>query len=508
MGVSGVGAALEISHLTKSYGANRALDDVSLIVRPGTVHGLVGGNGSGKSTMIKILAGVLKPDGGSVTVFGRELLTPGGSIGPAEVRAAQLRFVHQQNSVFPALSVAENLALGASFEQGRFGAIHWRAQRRHASAVLERFRIRVRPGDLVDTISPANQALIAIARALQDVDPDEQPGVLLLDEPTASLPRSEVQVLLEALRELAQQGQSIVFVSHRLDEILSVTDTLTVLRDGRIVHDGATRDLDHDGLVTLIAGRDPRADMSPRQRPPSTADVPRLTLRGLSGGGLRGANFTVMPGEIVGIGGLLGSGRSSLLRVLFGVTPRSGGSVAIDGRLIEPRHPRQAMDLGLAYVPEDRASESVFLDLSVMENLSVASLGSLWGGLHLKTRVESKAAQQAIIDYGIKCRGPRNAMFALSGGNQQKAILARWLRRRPTLLLLDEPTHGVDVGARAEIYGLIREAAAEGTAVLVVSSDAEELEELCDRVLAIRNGFVTDEVAVSASTGEVIEGMV
>ena len=490
--VEAQGSALRLDGICKSFGPTRALADVSLTVARGEVHGLVGGNGSGKSTLIKILSGVVKPDSGTIRI-GEATLT--GVLGsrPEEAREAGLRVVHQKSSVFPDLSVAENLALGAEFPRRRIGAINWRAQRRRASEVLERFGIDADPADPVQRLRPATRAMVAIARALQDLN-DDRPGTLVLDEPTASLPPSEVHVVLEAMRRYAAAGHAVIFVSHRLDEVLSATDRLTVLKDGVEVAELSTADTDHDQLAELIAGRSLAGTRGSSHVRRASDGGPGLSVQGLSGGGLKHASFTVERGEIVGVAGLLGSGRSSLLRLLFGVTQRTGGTVTLSGRPLSPRKPIEAMRAGVAYVPEDRTSESVFSELSLVENLSIAGQERYWRRGLLRKRREMRDSLTLIDAFGIKCESPSASIAQLSGGNQQKAILARWIRREPSLLLLDEPTHGVDVGAREDIYSLVRQAAGQGTCVLVVSSDAEELELLCDRLLVLRDGVTVDSI--------------
>ncbi len=503
--VAAQGAALRLDGVSKSFGATRALDDVSLQVERGEVHGLVGGNGSGKSTLIKILAGVLRPDAGTIEIGGTQLTAVLGAR-PEEARAAGLRVVHQKSSVFPDLSVAEHLALGSEFQRGAARRISWRAQNRKAAEVLERFAIDARPGDQVNHLRPATRAMIAIARALQDLD-SGAPGTLVLDEPTASLPTSEVQLVLDAMKRYAGLGHAVVFVSHRLDEVLSSTDRITALKDGVKVAEHVTEDLDHATLAEIIAGR--RLESTRTTTRAAQPDLgPGLSVRNLSGGGLRDGAFAVAPGEIVGVAGLLGSGRSSLLRVLFGLTRRTGGTAQLRGRQLAPSTPAEGMRAGVAYVPEDRTTESVFSELTLVENLSIAGQQRYWRRGMLRKRSERRDSVALIGDFGIKCESPDASMSSLSGGNQQKAILARWMRREPALLLLDEPTHGVDVGARADIYALVRRAADQGACVLVVSSDAEELESLCDRILVLRDGRTVDAVSADSVSESDLEKIV
>ena len=500
-------SALVVSSLSKRYGTTRALNEVSFVVPSGVVHGLVGGNGSGKSTLIKSLAGVVRPDTGTVTIRG-DVIDLAAGIGASRMRESGLRFVHQQSSVFADLTVAENLALGSGFATSSFGRIRWREQNIRAQAIVDRFDIQARPSDRVGNMRPAVQATLAIARALSDLAEGES-GVLVLDEPTASLPPAEVSMLLDAMQSYAATGHSIIFVSHRLEEILSVTSSLTVLRDGVVNADSRTADLTHDDLVELIAGGQIKesVSISPVSETPPPLEG-SLIVDSLRGAGLRHASFTVRRGEVVGVAGLLGSGRSSLLRLLFGVTPKTGGSIRLDGQEVVIDNVGDAMSSGFAMVPEDRASEAVFADLTVDENLSIASSGEYWRGGRLHLRQQRRDSERLIRDYGIKAPGARVKLSSLSGGNQQKVILARWIRRQPSVLLLDEPTHGVDVGARTAIYEVIRAAAAQGACVLVVSSDAEELESLCDRVMVLRDGYLAETLDTNETTDIDLEGVV
>ena len=486
------GAALAVERLAKSFGPTRALDDVSFAVAPGRVHGLVGGNGSGKSTLIKILAGVHQGDPGGLLHVGGETIAADGMT-PALAMGHGLRFVHQDPAVFLELTVAENLAIGsAAGFPARGGRIAWRELAARADAVLERFEVEARATDRLGDLRPAGRTMVAIARALQDRH--DAGSVLVLDEPTASLPEHEVETLLEAIRRYAAAGETILYVSHRLEEVLAIVDDVTVLRDGAHVTTRSADGLSTDDLVAAIVGR--RLDVTtPLGGATAPGDV-RLAVDGLAGGPLKDVSLRVRAGEIVGIAGLLGSGRSELLRMIFGDHDRDAGSMALDASTHAPDTPAAAMGAGVAFVPEDRVRDAAFLDLSVTANLSAAQLGRYRHGLRLRKGAERADATDSIAAFGIKGPGRDAPLSALSGGNQQKVILARWLRRSPRLLLLlDEPTQGVDVGARAEIYDVIAAARADGLAVLLVSSDLEELAHVCDRVLILRDGRTTAEIS-------------
>jgi ribose transport system ATP-binding protein len=480
---------LRVDGIVKSFGGVCAVDGATLEVERGTIHALLGGNGSGKSTTIKILAGVYRADQGAITI-GDETFDA-HSFSPQQAIHAGLRFVHQQQSTFLELTVAENLAIGHGFETGAGVRVSWRRQHRRAAEVLERYGIDVDPRTTLERCGVATQAMIAIARALQDVDED-RPGVLVLDEPTAALPPGEVTILLDALQRFASEGQTILYVTHRLDEVVQIADAATVLRDGRVVGELRAPHIDHDALVTLIMGRKVQAALA-RQPRVERGDV-RLCCAGLAGGPVRCADLTVRAGEIVAVAGLLGAGRSSLLRLVAGDVDREEGTVEVDGAPVAFRGPREAAEAGVAYSPEDRLASAAFLELSVRENMGMTSAGRYFRGGVLQHRAEARDARDLLTKYHVKAASTEIPLATLSGGNQQKALLVRWFRLNPRLLLLDEPTQGVDVGARAEIWQLVREAVDDGAAALVVLSDYEELVNVCDRVIVLSNGRTVMEL--------------
>lgn len=482
--------ALRIEHLSKTFPGTRALCDVSFEVRRGDIHALVGGNGSGKSTLVKVLAGVHHGDpGGTLAVGGHE--TASERTSPEWARAAGLHVVHQDAAVFPGLSVAENIAIGRGFPTGPAGSIRWRALRRRTQGLLERFDIHARPDTPVAALRPADRTMVAIARALQDQEGLHE-GVLVLDEPTAALPHGDVALLLGALRRYADAGQTILFVSHRLDEVTRAADRATVLRDGRVAGTLEAAALSEDRLVELIVGR--ALDRVFPEMPEVRGDEVALVVQGLTGGPLRGVDFTLRRGEVLGVAGLAGSGRSELLKMIFGAYPVRSGEICLDGERVRFDGVDAAMRAGVAYVPEDRNGEAAFLQMSLRENVSASQVGAYWRRLRLCHRQEATDVRRCIDDFFIRASSDRAPMSTLSGGNQQKVVLARWLRRRPTILLLDEPTQGVDVNARAEIYALVRAAVAAGTSVLLVTSDFEELSRVSDRVVVLAQGRVVAEV--------------
>jgi ribose transport system ATP-binding protein len=487
--------ALRLQGVHKSFGATRAVADVSMEIVPGEIRALVGGNGCGKSTLVKILAGVHRADSGVLETDGS--VHQLDQFTPALARRHCMHFVHQQSTTFKDLTVAENLMIGYGFETGPLGTIRGRAVRERSVRVLERFGIEVRPEQVLGELRPATQTMVEIARALQDQD-DSRRGILVLDEPTAALPPQEVDVLLESVRHFASLGQTILFISHRLDEVLHIADTVTVMRDGRHVATEDRSEIDHDRLVELIVGRAVERHVPDVQGEEVADGV--LACRGVAGGGLRGLDLDLAPGEIVGVAGNVGSGRSSLLRILFGDQPMTAGTIALEGKPFAPRSPRAAMDAGVAYVPEDRAEQALFADLSVAENLTAATVSTYSRRGFLRRRAERADARRDVERFLVRTASPDVPISALSGGNQQKVVLARWMRRSPRLLLLDEPTQGVDVGARSEIWSLVRGAAEGGAATIVVLSDFDELVTSCHRVLVLREGRLLAELRGSQLT--------
>lgn len=493
---------LRLDGVSKAFGATQALDKVELEVHRGSVHALLGGNGSGKSTLIKALAGVQSADTGTARMNGQDLDLR--HVTPATVYEAGIRFVHQNDSTFPALSVAENLAVGSGFATGFGWRISWHEQAQRAQSAIEKFGIKARPSDLVQDLSPATRKMIEIARALQDVD-ESRPGVLVLDEPTASLPTVEANVLIDAINRYAAEGQSIIYVTHRLEEVFALADVATILRDGRNWATVHPKHVTHDELVTSMMGD--AWEVAHRSRRDDFGS-PVLEIKEITAGAARDCSLVVRSGEIVGIAGLIGSGRSSLLKGLFGDLPVTGGAIAIDGQSVAATTPRRAMKSGIAYVPEDRSADAVFPGLSVREHLSIAYLRHYWSGGFIRRRSEYADSQRLISDYLIKAQNDAVAIGSLSGGNQQKVVLARWLRRNPRVVLLDEPTQGVDVRARAEIYQLISRATQGGAAVVFVSSDFEELVSVCDSIRVMRFGRLGEALSTADLDAETLNVLV
>ena len=480
--------ALAVRELSKAFGATQALNDVSFAVQDGQIHAVLGENGSGKSTLVKILAGVCRADHGVIVVNKRNVSA--GEVTPAHAQELGLRFVHQSPTVFSTMTVAENVALGTEFPT-QVGRIRWRELRRKTRFLLDRYRIDATPDTLLGDLRSADQTMVAIARALRDSD-ESNDLVLVLDEPTAALPEQEVELLLETLRHCAAVGQTIIYVSHRIEEVLSVADSVTVLRDGRHVITRSSEGLTESELVRHIIGRQLNAMFPPGASPAAQATT--LEVSHLSGGPLRDVSFVARKGEIVGIAGLLGTGRTELLRMVFGAYPREAGEIRLNGALVDVDSPKTAMKLGIGYVPEDRHEDAAYATMSVRENITLGRLSHYWQRFRFQHRREREDSREYISRFSIRAASDREPLSSLSGGNQQKVVLARWLSLSPTLLLLDEPTQGIDIGARADVYQFIRQAVDGGMSAILVSSDFEELARVADRVLILGRGRIRAEL--------------
>lgn len=491
------GPLLTVRGVSKAFGGTKALSDFDLDLEAGEVHALVGGNGSGKSTFIKILAGVHQADVGAMQLGGRAYELPKQT--PEHAQDAGLRFVHQDLGIFGEMTVLENLHVGRGYPVNRFGGVDWRTARNDARAMLDRFHLgSVAPETMAGALSTPQRAMLAIARALHG----QEAGVLILDEPTASLPPNEASLLMSSIRRLADSGHSVLLVTHRLDEVREVADKVTCLRDGKLAGTMEGAGLSEEALIELILGHRLTRASGPAERKDELASM--LEVRGLSGGPVSGVDLSVRGGEIIGIAGLLGSGRSELLHLIFGTLPTMRGTVTVDGSELRTGQPGNSVRSGVALVPEDRQTDAVFESQSVMENMTVGDLKRYTRGLTVRRRKVRAAVVHDIGRFMIRAEGPETLIENLSGGNQQKVVLARWIRREPKVLLLDEPTQGIDVGSREDIYRLVSEAANLGTAVVVVSSEFEELTRLCSRVIVFAHGQVVGELHQPFDTEDVL----
>jgi rhamnose transport system ATP-binding protein len=467
------------SHLTKAYAGVRALRGASLEVRAGEIHALVGENGAGKSTLVRIVTGDTAPDDGVVTIDGYRV----AEFTPTEARRLGVVAIHQHPALFPDLSVAENLALGVE-PGGMFARVNWSRRRTHAREALARVGADIDVDRDANTLSLPEQQLVEIARALS-----VRARLLILDEPTASLTPPEVDRLFVLLHDLRRAGVAVIYISHRLDELRRLADRVTVLRDGQTVSTHEMSDVDAAGLIRVMVGREVSA-IFPKQQ--VTIGEPVLEVDGLTSdeAGIGNVSFTVHRGEIVGLAGLVGAGRTELARVLFGLARRDGGGVRVRGRTIDPASPDEAIAAGLAYLPEDRRRHGVILDLPVAANLTLASLAAISRRGLLNRTAEHATARKLVDALGVKTASLETPVRMLSGGNQQKVSLGRWLVHPPVLLILDEPTQGVDVGSKAEIHRLIGQLAGRGMGVLLISSELPEVLGVSDRILVMRHGSI------------------
>jgi ribose transport system ATP-binding protein len=492
-------SVLDVAGITKRYTRTLALDRVDLAVSRQEIHALLGGNGSGKSTLIKILAGVETADSGHIRIGA--ISADSQSWTPRAAHAAGIRVVHQDPGIFMDMSVADNLAAGHGYVTGIGFRVKQAQWHEHARRVLARLNIDAKPDTVASWLRPSTRTMIAIGRALQDLDEKSGTGLLILDEPTAALPRGEVDLLFAALRRYAAAGQSILFVSHRLSEVLSFCSTVTVLRDGVRVASRPTAGLDELDLGEMVAGRK-LAKVAHRPERALAQQPSIVQLRGLAHGPLRNLDLDLRKGEVLGVAGLLGSGRTTLLRLIFGDLPSAAGTLMVDGRPANFRHPGDAVEQGIALVPEDRARDALFGSMTLDRNLAAAVVRRYWRAGILRQQRQWNESQALLGQFKVKATDPGQPPTALSGGNQQKMVLARWLRTKPRVLLLDNPTQGVDVGAREDIHRLVRDAAESGAAVMVVSDDYDELARVSDSVVVLRDGRITSHLYGSELTAD------
>jgi ribose transport system ATP-binding protein len=487
---------LAVSHVSKCFDAHRALDSLTFDVKPGEVHALVGHNGSGKSTFVKVLSGFHEPEPGYQASAGGAPLTLGSSRASHE---AGLRFVHQELGLVDHLSVVDNVILGSAFPTRRLGSIDWRLAQRQVAELLDRLGYSLDVREPVAGLSPIHRTAVAIARALHG---DTPPHTLVLDEPTAALPTSGVSALFEVVRRLRADGIGVIYISHHMDEVFEIADRVTVLRDGRRVATLPTSELDTDTLIELIVGA--RVDLSRNNSPVRGDRRPLVKVHELRAAGVDGIDFEVLEGEIVGIAGIAGSGRDTVAGAMFGSLPRTG-SVTVDGKEVRPERPERAIAAGLGFIGANRAVTGVIPFLSIRENLTLPRLDAALRGFFLNPRREARDTRPWLSRVDVRPANPEMRADHLSGGNQQKVLLARWLRSLPRVLLIDEPTQGVDVGAVERIYQVIRQAADRGTSFVVSSSNSDELVALCTRVLVLNRGRIVDELVGDAITREAID---
>ena len=479
---------LTVTGASKSYNNIPALIDASLDLRSGEVHALIGENGAGKSTLIKLLAGVLPADSIQVTVRGRPVTMHSAR----DAFDAGLRFIHQELNVVPQLSVAENIFLSRPYPTVGGLFVNWRKLNEQARGVLARLGVtHIPPQELMARLSPGNQMLVKIASMFVGEDlsdtGDSGAWIYVMDEPTAALTGQETAMLFRVINRLKAQGRAVLYVSHRLDEIFEIADRVTVMRDGRVVATLPLAETSPAALIRLMTGRELQQVYPPRQGPPGERVL--LDVRALRTQTVRDVTFQLRKGEILGVAGLNGSGRTELLRALLGADRLLEGELRLEGKPLNSRSPAGAWQHQIAFVPEERRSQGLILSRSVGDNITLPHLRFLSrAGMFLNHSLERETSRKLGASVRLKAAGPRQTVRQLSGGNQQKVVFARALARPPRVLLLDEPTRGVDVGAKYDIYLLIRQISARGTGIIMVSSELPELLGLCDRILVMRQG--------------------
>ncbi|MDG0802188.1 ribose ABC transporter ATP-binding protein RbsA [Pectobacterium polaris] len=483
---------LQLQGITKSFPGVKALSGAALNVYPGKVMALVGENGAGKSTMMKVLTGIYRKDAGSIHFLGKEV----DFSGPKASQEAGIGIIHQELNLIPQLTIAENIFLGREFTN-RFGRIDWNKMYAEADKLLKRLNLRYDSRRMVGDLSIGDQQMVEIAKVLSF-----ESKVIIMDEPTDALTDTETASLFSVIKELQSQGCGIVYISHRLKEIFEICDDITVFRDGQFIGERPVSDLEEDTLIEMMVGRK-LEDQYPRSNK-APGEV-RLKVQNLSGPGVDSVSFTVRKGEILGVAGLMGAGRTELMKILYGALPRTGGNVTLDGRDVVTRKPHDGLANGIVYISEDRKRDGLVLGMSVKENMSLTALRYFsHAGGRLKHAEEQLTVADFIRLFNVKTPSMEQPIGLLSGGNQQKVAIARGLMTRPNVLILDEPTRGVDVGAKKEIYQLINQFKEEGLSIILVSSEMPEVLGMSDRIIVMHEGRLSGDFPIEQATQEAL----
>ena len=470
---------IEMRGINKAFGSNQVLKDAGFLLKDGEVHALMGENGAGKSTLMKILTGVYTKDAGTIYVDGQEVSYKN----PQEAEKAGIVFIYQELNVLFDLTVEENLFMGKEITK-HFGICDKKAMRAKAQEIMDRMGVNIPIDAVMSDLSVGQQQMVEICKALM-VDAK----VLIMDEPTAALTQSETEVLFEVMNSLRSKGVSIVYISHRMEEIFELCDRITILRDGQYIDTKYIKDITMDDVVQMMIGRE-IGERFPSRNVAIGGEVLRvedLTHEKL----FRDVNFSVRAGEVLGVSGLMGAGRTEIMQAIFGNLPGVTGKIFIEGQEISIRNPRQAIAAGIGFITEDRKTEGLLLEKSIAENIELANLGKVSKSSVLSAKKGTELVKRGISEFRIKCFGPEHECGNLSGGNQQKVVLAKWIYTDPKILILDEPTRGVDIGAKKEIYSVINELAAKGVAVIMVSSELPEVLGMSDRIMVVHEGKVT-----------------
>ena len=470
---------IEMKGINKSFGSNQVLKDAGFFLKDGEVHALMGENGAGKSTLMKILTGVYTKDAGTVLVDGKEV----NYKNPQEAEKAGIVFIYQELNVLFDLTVEENLFMGKEITKA-FGVCDRKAMRAKAKEVMDRVGVNIPVDAVMSDLSVGQQQMVEICKALM-VDAK----VLIMDEPTAALTQSETEGLFKVINSLREKGVSIVYISHRMEEIFELCDRITILRDGSYIGTEYIKDITMDDIVQMMIGRE-----IGERYPARSVQIGQEVLRveGLSHTKLfKDVSFNVRAGEVLGVSGLMGAGRTEIMQAIFGNLPTVGGKIFIDGKEVSIRNPRQAIAAGIGFITEDRKTEGLLLEKSIAENIEIANLGKVSSSGVLSRSKGAELVNRGIQEFRVKCFGPEHECGNLSGGNQQKVVLAKWIYTDPKILILDEPTRGVDIGAKKEIYNVINDMAAKGVAVIMVSSELPEVLGMSDRNMVVHEGHVT-----------------
>ena len=470
---------VEMTGINKSFGTNQVLKDAAFTLRDGEVHALMGENGAGKSTLMKILTGVYTRDSGIVKVDGNEVVYKN----PQEAEKAGIVYIYQELNVLFDLTVEENLFMGKEITKG-FGVCDKKAMRKKAQEIMDKMGVNIPVNKVMSELSVGQQQMVEICKALM-----ADAKVLIMDEPTAALTQSETKVLFEVIESLREKGVSIVYISHRMEEIFQLCDRITVLRDGAYVDTREIKDINMDDIVQMMIGRTigeryPKRDVKPGKEV--------LRVENLSSGKLfHDVSFSVKAGQVIGVSGLMGAGRTEIMQAIFGNIPLDSGKIYVEGKEVSIKNPAQAIKAGIGFITEDRKTEGLLLDKSIAENIEIANLGKISDKSVLSEDKRKDLVKKGIEEFHIKCFGPEHECNNLSGGNQQKVVLAKWVYTDPKILILDEPTRGVDIGAKKEIYSIINELAAKGVAIIMVSSELPEVLGMSDEIIVVHEGKVT-----------------
>ena len=470
---------IEMKGINKAFGSNQVLKDAGFVLEDGEVHALMGENGAGKSTLMKILTGVYTRDAGTVIVDGKEVIYKS----PQEAEKAGIVFIYQELNVLFDLTVEENLFMGKEITKG-FGICDKKAMRKKAQEAMDKMGVKIPINAVMSDLSVGQQQMVEICKALM-VDAK----VLIMDEPTAALTQSETEGLFKLIKSLRQKGVSIVYISHRMEEIFELCDRITILRDGTYVGTEKIKDINMDDIVRMMIGRE-----IGERFPARDAKIGKEMLRveGLTKGKtFKDVNFSVKAGEVLGVSGLMGAGRTEIMHAIFGNLPFESGKIFIEGKEVAIKNAREAINAGIGFITEDRKTEGLLLEKSISENIALANLGKISDKSVVKKSKVDELVKKGIDEFHIKCFGPDHECNNLSGGNQQKVVFAKWVYTDPKILILDEPTRGVDIGAKKEIYSVINNLAAKGVAIILVSSELPEVLGMSDRIMVVHEGKIT-----------------